>query len=230
MLRALSLSIGQLGDPAILKILVKSLLLTLLVFAVSGLALYFILAWVIGLAGWDGGGGLAALGAVAAIAVCGWFLWRAVAMGVVGLFAEEIVAAVEARHYPAHHARALKPPMAEQLRNSLASIGRALGWNLLVLPVYLLLLVTGIVTVALFVGVNTLLLARDLGDLIAFRHVPKPQRRDWLRKTRARRMQLGLVSAVLFVIPVVNLLAPVLSAAMAAHMLHDGERRGDART
>lgn len=224
MFRALSLAIGQLGDPAILKLLAKSLALTLLVFAIGGVALYFLLVWAIGLTGWGGGGGLAALGAVAVAGVCGWFLWRAVAMGVVGLFAENIVAAVEARHYPAHHARALDPGISEQVRASLGSIGRALGWNLLALPVYLLLLVTGIGTVALFIGLNTLLLARDLGDLIALRHVPEAARRDWLRQTRARRLQLGLVSAVLFVIPVANLLAPILSAAMAAHMLHAKDR------
>jgi uncharacterized protein involved in cysteine biosynthesis len=73
-----------------------------------------------------------------------------------------------------------------------------------------------------FFLVNALLLARDLGELVAIRHVPRERWRDWRRETRGKRMQIGLVAGGLFVIPVANLLAPILSAAMAAHMLHGG--------
>lgn len=221
MLRALSLSLGQLGDPAFLKVLGKSLALTLVVFAVLGIALYFGLIWLFAWLGWSEGGGFVAAAAAVLIAVLsGWLLFRVVAIAVIGLFTEEIVDAVEAKHYPDQHARAVPISYTVQARVALGSVGRAIGWNLAALPIYLLLLVTGIGTFIAFFLVNALLLARDLGELIAVRHVPRPAWRDWLRATRGKRMQIGLVAAGLFVVPVANLLAPILSAAMAAHMLH----------
>ncbi len=224
MFRALFLSIGQLGDPAFLRVLAKSLGLTLLVFAVLGFALYWLLVWLFAWLGWSEGSGLAAAAsAVLVAAISGWLLFRVVAMAVIGLFTDEIVDAVERKHYPGHAARAVQASYATQLRTGLASAGRAIGWNLAALPLYLVLLVTGVGTVALFFAVNALLLARDLGELIAVRHVARERWRDWLRSTRGRRMAIGLVAAGLFMVPVLNLLAPILSAAMAAHMLHGGD-------
>lgn len=221
MLRALSLSIGQLGDPAFLKVLGKSLALTLLLFAVFGVLLYFGLVWLFAWLGWGQGSGfVAAAGAVIVAALSGWLLFRVIAIAVIGLFTDEIVDAVEAKHYPDQRARAVRASYTTQARVALGSVGRAIGWNLLALPVYIVPLVTGIGTVAAFFIVNALLLSRDLGELIAVRHVPRPAWQDWLRSTRGRRMQIGLVAAGLFVVPVANLLAPILSAAMAAHMLH----------
>lgn len=224
MFRALFLSLGQLGDPAFLRVLAKSLGLTLLVFAVLGFGLYWLLVWLFAWLGWSEGGLAAAASAVMIAAISGWLLFRVVAMAVIGLFTDEIVDAVERKHYPGHAARAAQASYAAQIRIALASAGRAIGWNLAALPLYLVLLVSGVGTVALFFAVNALLLARDLGELIAVRHVPKERWRDWLRSTRGRRMQIGLVAAGLFVVPVLNLLAPILSAAMAAHMLHGGDK------
>ncbi|MCA1749069.1 MAG: EI24 domain-containing protein [Sphingomonadales bacterium] len=224
MFRALALSFGQLSDPVFLKVLAKSLGLTALIFVGLGLLLYFALAWLIGWAGWGDGGMFAAFGAILLTVLGGWLLFRAIAMAVIGLFTEEIVEAVEAKHYPDRHARAVRAGAGEQVRVALGSFGRAIGWNLVALPLYLLLFVTGIGTVIAVFAVNALLLARDLADLVAMRHVAEAERPAWLKRTRWRRLQLGGVSAGLFLLPVANLLAPILSAAMAAHMLHRGDR------
>lgn len=224
MFRALLLSLGQLGDPAFLRVLAKSLGLTILLFLIGGFAVYWALIWLFDWLGWGEGGGFAA--AASAVVIAGlsfWLMFRAVAMGVISIFTDEIVDAVERKHYPDKAEVAQVAGYADQIRVGLASAGRAIGWNLLVLPLYLVLLVTGVGTVLLFIGLNTILLARDLGELIAIRHVPRAEWGDWRRETRGKRMQIGLVAAVLFVIPVANLLAPILSAAMAAHMLHGGD-------
>ncbi|MEO1167728.1 MAG: EI24 domain-containing protein [Pseudomonadota bacterium] len=224
MFRALLLSLGQLGDPAFLKVLAKSLGLTILLFLIGGFAVYWLLIWLFDWFGWGESGGFAA--AASAVIIAGlsfWLMFRAVAMGVISIFTDEIVDAVERKHYPDKAEVAEVAGYSDQIRVGLASAGRAIGWNLLVLPLYIVLLVTGIGTVILFIGLNTILLARDLGELIAIRHVPRAEWGDWRRETRGKRMQIGLVAAVLFVIPVANLLAPILSAAMAAHMLHGGD-------
>ena len=231
MLRALFLSLGQLGDPAFLKVLAKSLALTILLFVIAGFGVYWLLIWLFDWFGWGESGGLAAAASAAIIAALSfWLMFRAVAMGVISIFTDEIVDAVERKHYPEKAAVAQPAGYADQIRVGLASAGRAIGWNLLAAPLYLILLVTGVGTIVLFLAINTILLARDLGELIAIRHVPKEQWGDWRRETRGKRMQIGLVAAGLFVIPVANLLAPILSAAMAAHMLHGGMQTGGETT
>lgn len=226
MLRALLLSIGQLADPAFLKVLAKSVALTAILFLIFGIATYWALLGLFAWLGWTESGGLAAAASAAIIAFASfWLLFRAVAMGVISLFTDEIVDAVERKHYPDKAMAAQPASYGAQIRVGLASIGRAIGWNLLAAPLYILLLVTGIGTIMLFLAVNALLLAHDLGELVAIRHVPRSRWRDWKRETRGRRMQIGLVAAGLFVIPVVNLFAPLLSAAMAAHMLHGGVKK-----
>jgi uncharacterized protein involved in cysteine biosynthesis len=226
MLRALLLSIRQLGDPAFQRVLLKSLGLTLLAFIVIGAVLAALVMGLFYWFGWldmDGGDALTAVAlTVFFVLLAITVLFRAVATAIIGLFADEIVDAVEQEHYPDKAAVALRSPLREQLAVGLASIGRAVGWNLLALPIYLLLFLTGIGTIIAVYLVNALLLGRDLGDMIAVRHVPKADRRDWMRATRGKRMRAGLVGTGLFVIPFVNLLAPILSAAMAAHLLHGG--------
>jgi len=102
----------------------------------------------------------------------------------------------------------------------LRSAGRVVLVNLVMLPVYLLLLATGIGTAAAFFVVNGWLLGRDLGDMVAARHLDRAGTDQWRRATAPRRFLLGLGNTALFVVPVVNLLAPVLGAAMATHLFH----------
>lgn len=221
MLRALTLSISQLGDRAFIAVLLKSLLLTLAIFAVLGFGLYWALIWFFAWLGWSESGGFAAATAAVLIALAsGWLLFRVVAIAVIGLFTEEIVDAVERKHYPRQAAMATSAGRGAQLKIALGSVGRAIGWNLLAAPLYIVLLFTVIGPAIAFFAVNALLLGRDLGELVAARHVPRGDWRDWLASTRGRRLQIGIVAAGLFMIPVANLLAPILGAAMAAHMLH----------
>lgn len=225
MIRALTLSIGQLGDPAMVRILLHSLLLTLLVFVGLGLALGFALR------GFDpcalvsegscpldrAGSGLSAT--VLALAAL-WLLFPAVAIGVISGFMDRIVAAVERRHYPLAADAARPLGLGGGLALGLRSALRVLAYNLVALPFYGLLLVTGIGTVILFVAVNGVALGRDLGEMIAARHLDRRLRRIWLGRTRAERAVLGIMVTALFLVPPVNLLAPILAAAMATHLFH----------
>lgn len=221
MIRALMLSIGQLGDRAILAVLAKSLLLTLAVLALLGGGLWFGAGSFADWMGWTGTGGTAArISALIAAMLGGWFLFRVVAIAIVGLFGDAIVEAVERRHYPEKLATARPVPFARGAAMGLASAGRALLFNLLALPVYLLLLFTGVGAPLVFIAINALLLGRDLGEMVAARHMDRAALRGWLATTRSLRFVLGLVAAGLFVVPVVNLFAPVLGIAMATHLFH----------
>ena len=140
-------------------------------------------------------------------------------VAIVGLYADRIVTVIEQASYGERHALARIVPVTEGARVAIRSALRAIGWNLAALPLYLLLLVTGVGAPLLFIAVNAYLLGRDMAELVEGRHphLPRFSARD--------RWQVGLVSALLFLPPVVNLLAPIWSVAMAAHMFH-GRRIG----
>ena len=222
MLRAFTLALGQLGDAAILRVLAKSLALTLAIFAALGVGVFALLRhWLAGFAGgYDDG--LAGVAAIALGVVAGWLLFRVVAIAIVGLFGDEVVAAVEARHYPAAQATARDVGIVRSGRMALASAVRALGINLVMTPVYLALLFTAIGPAIAFFLVNGWLLGRDLGDMVASRHLSDATMRGWRTATRGRRFVMGLAVAGLFVVPLANLLAPILGAAMATHLFHGG--------
>lgn len=220
MFRAFALSLAQFGDPPILRVLVQSLAITLALFvALGGAAWWGAEAMIARMTGVESGA-LAGAVAVAAVVLALWFTFRAIAILVVGLFADTIVEAVEARHYPEALASARPVPFARSLAMGLGSAGRFVAVNLLLSPLYLILLATGIGTAALFFAANAWLLGRDLGDMVAARHVAPEAMRDWRRTTGARRFLLGLAGTGLFVVPILNILAPVLGAAMATHQFH----------
>lgn len=204
---------------AALRLLVKTLLLTLMAFVMIGLGLWTGVYAVRAYFGWGGGGFAEAAAAVLGIAALGWLLFRATAMAIMSLFADDIIVAVERDRYPDAAARARPIGFARSLRFALASVVRTIGWNLLALPAYILLLATGVGTIGLFLTLNAYLLGRDLADMVEPRHPDLPP------MARLDRWLMGLVSALLFLVPLVNLLAPIWSAAMAVHMLHGARRK-----
>ena len=220
MLTAFTLALGQLGDRKILAVLGKSLALTLAVFAILGVLARFAILRVFpaessdstlgGLMGWM------LAGVVFLITI--WLLFRIVALAVLQLFGDEVVQAVEKKHFPAAAASARALGLREEVRVGFRSLGRSLGYNLLALPVALLLLATGIGTVLVFAAVNAVLLGRELTEMVALRHrddsgaAPLPG--------FATRTALGAIVMALLLVPFLNLLAPVLGAAAATHLVH----------
>jgi uncharacterized protein involved in cysteine biosynthesis len=228
--QSFSLILSHLSDPAVRRVLLKSLALTLVLFLAAA-----------ALAGWMLTGtnpcGLGPLdyectvgpetGTFAAIlfGLLGlWFLFPAIAIGVIGFFADEVVEAVERRHYPLAGGRNL--PLGRSLEMGLRSAGRLVLWNLLAVPFYILLLFTGIGPFLLFFAINAVALGRDLGEMVAARHLEGEALPRWLAATRLTRAALGFLATWLFVIPFANLLAPVLGAIAATHLFHRTRGRG----
>ncbi len=215
--RALALSFRQLGDRAIVGILVKSLAITLAIFIALGALLTFGFQLLAERYEWEAVQGLGALLVALIIVLAGWLLFRFVALFVLQFFAEDVVRAVEGRHYPHVVGTARSVPFAEEMRRGTRSTLRALAFNLLALPVAIALLVTGVGTALLFWAVNALLLGRELQDMVWMRH-----RGDGDRPPvgAGRRFALGGVVAGMLSLPFVNLIAPVIGAATATHLVH----------
>jgi CysZ protein len=221
MLRAFSLSLQSLSDPRILGVLLKSVLLTAAIFTVFGLGLWYGIDALLARFGM-GDDTVSALAAAAILILGGFVLFRVIAIAVLWVFSDTVVDVVEDRYYPDHGARANSPGLAASVGMALRSAGRALGYNLLASPVYLLLLVTGIGTAMAFLGVNALLLGRDLEDMLIARHG-----RDYAAMGRMRRTLIGLIGTAAMLVPFINFVVPVVITAMAVHMAHSQKR--DAR-
>jgi len=215
---AVTKSIGQLGDAAILRVLFKTIMITLAIFALLGGALWAGLSQILGDRGFAFSAELGAVVAILVALIGGWLLFRIVALAVLQFFADEVVQAVEAKHYPGSLGKARKLGFGEELSNSARGIGRALIANALAAIVAIPLLFTAIGPAILFWAVNAWLLGRELQDMVWLRHRSLPDEAPPLNAIT--RFLLGGVVAALLVVPFLNLLAPIIGAASAAHLVH----------
>ena len=226
-LSALARAMAQLSDPAVLRILLKSLAATIAIFLLVAAGGWYLIDWAragSGLADDLFAGASGVRGAVSLLlALAGlWLIWRIVAMAVIQFFADDLVEAVEARHYPDAARNARQLPVGEQLAASLGGATRALLLNLAVLPVALVLLFTGVGAALVFWLVNALLVGRELQDMVWLRH--RRHKGQHAPISGGERFVLGAIVVALLAVPFVNFLAPVLGAGASAHLIHRKER------
>lgn len=220
---SLLLAFGQLADPRVLRILLKSLAVTLVLFAAVAVGGWYALDWALARAGlgdalFAGADSLRALASLVLALLGLWLAWRIVAMAVIEFFADEVVQAVELRHYPQAAQTARDLPVHEQFSTSIRAALRALAVNLIALPFALALLVTGVGTALLFWLVNAVLVGRELQEMVWLRH--RRNRADPAPVRRGERFALGGAIAAMLAVPGLNLIAPVLGAAAATHLVH----------
>lgn len=214
---------GQLADRAVIGVAVKSIGLTLVLFAGAGVGLYVALArlfaspWLAGLLPAALSGPLVLLVALVVGIAAFWLLFRVVALAVLQLFADEVVAAVEARHYPELAKRARPLPLAREVAVASRGLLRALGYNLLALPVAGVLVFTAVGPALVFLAVNAVLLGRELTDMAWLRHCEGDERGNPV--PRPERILLGAVVAGMMAVPVLNLIAPLVGAAAGTHLV-----------
>jgi uncharacterized protein involved in cysteine biosynthesis len=159
-------------------------------------------------------------GAVGLTLIATWLLFPAVATTVMGMLLDDVVDAVEDAHYP--QAKAPRPMgLSEGAWLGLKSGLRFLGINLLLSPVYVLLIFTAIGPFILFLVVNGFLLGRDYVQMVAIRHLGADGEGGFRRDNKTIVFAVGLATSLLFLVPVVNLFAPLVGAAMATHLFHE---------
>ncbi len=216
-------AIGQLGDRAVMRVAVKSIAITLLIFTALGVGLYAGLAQLFRSEALatilpEGFVGPAvALVALVTGVVAFWLLFRVVALAVLQFFADEIVAAVEVRHFPARAAEARPLPFRRDLANSLKGLLRTAGYNLLALPVAGMVVFTGIGPALVLLVVNAVLLGRELTDMAWLRHCEGEEANSPV--PRSERVLLGAAIAGLMLVPLANLIAPIIGAAAGTHLV-----------
>lgn len=224
MITAFSRGLAQLSDPRIRRVVWFAIAAACIAFALlwgavvtvlgaTSVFSIFWLEWVVDLLG-----GLTTL-------LLTWFLFPAVISVVIGLFLEDIAAAVEARHYPD------LPPTAQQsvlpmVWVALRYLGMLVALNL-VLLVFLLL---GPLFPFVFYSVNGYLLGREYFELVAMRRLGPAQARRLRLAHRGELFLAGVVMAFLLTLPVVNLLAPVVVTAAMVHLFEGWRKDADRST
>ncbi|MEM8819994.1 MAG: EI24 domain-containing protein [Pseudomonadota bacterium] len=224
---------GLAGDfgRAIAQALDKRFLGVLLMSVGASLALLFGLAGVLGwlvsflpetitlpLIGWEidtpftGLQGLAVLGVMLASV----FLMIPVAVVFVNLLIERIVDAVEARWYGGP-ARGAGRGVGDQIGAALRMLVVVLLANLVLLFVAIL---AGPLAPVLFIAVNGYLLGREFFETVAQRMMRARDARALRRRHRVQVWIGGVMMTVPLVVPIMNLVVPVIGVAAFTHMVH----------
>jgi uncharacterized protein involved in cysteine biosynthesis len=209
---ALLLAFAQMDDPAFRRPLLWGVLGAVLAVALLAWGAIEAAAWAAGGQGWlswaaQAGGGAASL-------ILAWWLFLPVAATIAAQLVEPVAAAVERRHYPW-----LPPPRGASVAAQVA-FGLRFGLTLLALQVLLLPLL--LVPVVGFV-VALLVSAHALGSGLVrqtalLRMDSAAARRAW-RGCRVQGWLLGLALALMSLVPLLNLLVPVIGTAAAVHLL-----------
>jgi len=236
MLKALSRAFSQSFDPAFRRVFNRSLIYSLVTFVAVWLASWFALDWagaglVAWLRDWTGDGAwisaiewLVDAAAIGAIAVASFFLFPAVMASIMALLLEDIAKAVERRHYP-ELPPAREQPLGEAVLGGLIFALITLILNLLVLPLYLILLFIPPLNFVLFYLLNGYLLGREYFELVAVRRLDLPATKRLRRDFRGRVILAGAIITFLLTIPLVNLVTPIIATAFMLHVFEDLRRR-----
>jgi CysZ protein len=221
MISALVRAFGNLFAPALRRVVGLSLALAAASFAVLWIALaivldntarfgWRVLDWLVDL-----------LGAVA-VAGLSWLLFPAAVTLVMGFFLDRIASAVELLDYPGK-GPARSAPITETALATLRLMGLTILLNLLALPVYVL--APGI-NFFVFLCLNGYLLGREYFEVVALRRLDRMATRGMRHRFAGRVFLGGVVIAGLFIVPLVNLVAPVIATAFMVH-LFEGLRRAE---
>jgi uncharacterized protein involved in cysteine biosynthesis len=212
MITALFRAFLQLTDPPVARVIWISVVATMVGFLGLALGLSGILyvLHVTGI-GWldpivDVLGGIAVL-------FLSYLVFPAVLPAISSLFLDDVASAVEKRHYPALQAPR-SAPFSEILFGSVRFLFMTVLLNLLAIPFYL---VPGM-NIAIFFSLNGYLLGREYFEQVAERHLDLVTLTALRRRHRGRLFVAGVIICGLGMIPIINLLGPVVACAFMVHV------------
>lgn len=218
-------ALGELFDPAMRRILWKSIGLTLtglialwfaIRYAVEWAAIPYVSAFLpeLALPEWTGFIGLfAAIAAGLALAVGLAFLVGPVSAMIAGIFLDDVAEHIEHQDYP-DEPPGEPLPLGRSIVLGVKFFGVVVAGNLIAL---LLLLVPGVNLVA-FLAVNAYLLGREYFQFAAMRFHDERAANALRSKHSGTVILAGLLIAGFMAIPIVNLMTPLFGAALMVHL------------
>ena len=216
MLASFTMAFGQLNDSRFLKPLLYSLGLSMIVAMIALPLGYFgfeclsqaFLSWLEGGESWWMNTiewSLRVLG-ILIISVVLFFAFGSIQTAFLGLFLDDIVTATRDKNHPTVE---LEPPPS-LIKSSLSSvrfIGLSLSLNALILPIVLIGWFLPPVGLIVQLIANGYLFGKEYEDIIAVRFETE------IHLDPLKRTIFGTATAALFLVPVLNFIAPVISAA-----------------
>ncbi len=222
MWRAIGRTVGQIGEPVFLAVLIRSIGWSVLAFLALGASLVWLTVAQVG----ENPQGLgAALLVFAASAYLIWLLFVPLVVTIAGLFTERIARAVEGAWYPSLPPAAAAP-LSAQLWDGVALGVRLAAAQLLVLAVLWAMRLTfwgwlpGLTTL-LWLAVSGWAFGRGAFVSVAMRRMARAEALAAYHARRSAVVGIGVLAALAALVPVLNLAAPVLGIAAMVHLLHD---------
>ena len=215
MINLFLISVSQLPDPALRRVIIKSILLSVLVFLFLAIIVWFVLSETNFFTFWVFEAFADMFGGITAI-VISWLLFPTLASFFITVFLEDIVEAVESRYYPNTLLEKINNPSATFVI-SLRFTVIALFLNILAIPFYFFTIWFPPLGIFVFYCLNSYLLGREYFELVALRHI-KLKDISSIRQSNSWQLFLfGSVTTFLFTIPIINFLAPILGVAGMTH-------------
>lgn len=216
-------SLAQLGDRAFRKVLFLGIGLSVLLLAVVYAGLFLLIGWLlpdsfalpwIGEVQWVDE--LISGASLVLMLVLSIFLMVPVASAFIGVFLDDVAEAVEAKHYP-HLPRVAPIPVFDQIRDALGFFAVVVGVNLVALILYFLV---GPLAPILFWAVNGFLLGREFFQMAAMRRLGRKGAVALRKRHGLTVFVAGMLMAVPLTLPLVNLVIPILGAAVFTHLVN----------
>lgn len=214
MFDALFKALAQLPEKPLTTVLVKSVILAIVVFIGTYLALgwsiaaldYVTIEWLDWMLK-----AVAGLGAVFGT----WLLFPIIVTAFIGVFLDDVSAAVEDKHYPGD-APGTPVGLADSLFSAIKMVLVMLVLNIFILLPLFFIPVVGQVA---YYGINGYLISREYFEQAAMRHHPRQNIRPLRKAQSGSLILLGVGFVFLMTIPVVNLIIPVVATAAMVHMV-----------
>ena len=216
MIKLFLISFSQLPDPAFRRVIIKAILLSVFVFVFLAIIVWFVLSETNFFTFWLFETFADMLGGFAAIVIA-WLLFPTLASFFITLFLEDIVEAVESRHYPDTLLEKINNPSA-MFRVSLRFTAIALLLNILAIPFYFFTIWFPPLGIFVFYCLNGYLLGREYFELVALRHIKMEDIPSIRQSNRWQLFLFGSVTTFLFTIPIINFLAPILGVTGMTHL------------
>jgi uncharacterized protein involved in cysteine biosynthesis len=217
-------ALGQLGDARFLKVLGIGIALTLGLLFLVTVILVTVVGWfapdvvTIPFVDWqvtwiDNALSWAIVPLMLVLSV---FLMVPVASAFTSIFLDDVADAVEGRYYPTLP-QAPRASFSDGLIDGLRFLGVIVAANIAAFALYLLFPPAAPV---IFLALNGYLLGREYFTVVAIRRLGREGARAARARNGAQIWVAGILMAVPLMIPVVNLLVPVLGAATFTHLFH----------
>ena len=148
------------------------------------------------------------------------FLFPTAAVFLQAFVLDNVIEAVEARHYPGHkssHHQRWHEIAIGSFRFAVLAI--ALNLCLLIISIFLLFTAPPLAPIPFYL-VNGYLLGREYFSLVAVRHLTASNTNLLRKRNKRANLRDGVFLTFLFSMPIINLVAPILATSYMTHRFH----------